>query len=130
MNVSPGLTASDSYLRATPEVIAMFVNGCGPGGWKFDLIPDTMLGLSVTEACNIHDWDYTEGKTQADKEAADERFLANCRALIDNAPGIINRLLRYHRRLRALEYYEAVKHFGDEAFWAGKDRPDQKGDHP
>lgn len=123
MKVSPGLTASQSYLDASPEVVAAVVNGCGPGGWKFDIIPDTVFGLSIKEACNIHDWDYAEGSTAEDKRLADYRFKNNCYAIIDNADGWFNRMLRYHRTIRVIEYYEAVQHFGGDAFWQGKEKP-------
>lgn len=120
MNVTAGLDASQAYRDALPEVVAQVVNGCGPGGWKFDIIPDTVLGLSIKEACNIHDWDYTVGLTEQDKEAADKRFRRNCTALVNNATGFWARVLRRHRHLRVDEYYTAVRLFGDAAFWANK----------
>ena len=46
----------ESYKRAQASEIDNVCNGCGSkglGGW---LVPDTLYGLSVTEACNIHDW--------------------------------------------------------------------------
>ncbi|QXE85952.1 hypothetical protein KP003_16555 [Geomonas nitrogeniifigens] len=120
MKVTAGLDASQAYRDALPEVVAQVVNGCGPGGWKFDIIPDTVLGLSIKEACNIHDWDYTVGLTDADKHAADQRFKRNCLAMVNNARGFWAVVLRYHRRLRVEEYYQAVRLFGDDAFWANK----------
>lgn len=112
------LFAPENYVWATPEIRAMVANGCGPGGWKIDLIPDTIWGLSITEACNIHDWMYTTGETLADKEEADRVFLNNILRLIDAADSIW--LLRKLRRIRAREYFEAVSHFGGPAFWDGK----------
>ncbi|MHC4184133.1 MAG: hypothetical protein ACYSR0_12370, partial [Planctomycetota bacterium] len=32
--------------------------GCGPGGLGDYLVPDTILGLSVKPACQIHDYYY------------------------------------------------------------------------
>lgn len=122
MNVSYGLDAPQSYLDALPEVVAQVVNGCGPGGWKFDLIPDTIWGLSIKEACNIHDWAYTTGMTIDDKYAADNQFLHNCLALVANAKGFWATMLRPMRRMRAKEYYEAVHLCGDGPFWAGKEQ--------
>ena len=72
MEISPYLFAPESYLRALPEVIAKVVNGCGPGGWKVDLVPDTILLLSVTESCNIHDWCYSEGSSEDYRLWADD----------------------------------------------------------
>lgn len=122
MNITQGLIASQSYLDALPEVVARVVNGCGPGGWKVDLIPDTVLGLSIEEACNIHDWDYTEGSTGYDKCIADDRFLLNCLFLIENAKGFWAIIFRHHRKLRAYEYHLAVSSFGHDAFWKGKEK--------
>lgn len=112
------LYAPEIYVAASPEVRATVVNGCGPGGWKVDIVPDTIWGLNVTEACNIHDWMYTTGETIADKDEADRVLLNNLLRLIDAAGGCW--LIRKLRRLRAREYYEAVQHFGGPAFWAGK----------
>lgn len=122
MNITQGLIASQSYLDALPEVVEKVVNGCGPGGWKVDLIPDTVLGLSIKEACNIHDWDYAEGSTGYHKSIADDRFLLNCLFLIDNAKGFWAMLLRRHRKVRAYGYHLAVSSFGYDAFWKGKEK--------
>ncbi|NVO00016.1 MAG: hypothetical protein HXX17_11875 [Geobacteraceae bacterium] len=112
------LFAPDNYVWATPEIRAMVTNGCGPGGWKVDLIPDTMYGLDVSEACNIHDWMYTTGATLADKDEADRVFLNNCLRLIDAADSFW--FIKKLRRARAKAYFEAVHIFGGPAFWAGK----------
>jgi len=68
------LLAPESYLQATQAERALVCNGCGPGSWRFDLIPDSILGLSIKEACNIHDWMYAWGE---DRLKADIWFLAN-----------------------------------------------------
>lgn len=125
MIVSYYLTAPDSYRRALPEVVAKVVNGCGPGGWKFDIVPDTILLLPITESCNIHDWCYAEGTTEYDKTLADSMFLTNLEATIDHAAekSWFSKILRPHRLLRAREYYEAVHLLGHDAYWAGKEKP-------
>lgn len=112
------LFAPDSYITATAAVRLAVVNGCGPGGWKIDLVPETIWGLDVSEACNVHDWMYQAGSTIADKEEADRVFLNNLLRLIEAAGGcwILKRL----RRNRAWIYYLAVHKFGGPAFWAGK----------
>jgi len=120
------LYAPSSYVAASPQVRAQVVNGCGPGGWKVDLVPDRMYGLDVSAACDIHDWMYTVGLTLADKEEADRVFLNNLLRLIDSAPGWIGQLwlVKKLRRTRARVYYEAVHHFGGPAFWSGKNPED------
>jgi hypothetical protein len=113
------LECSPEYLAASPEVRHQVCNGCGPGGWKFDIIPDNLLGLPIHEPCDIHDWDYAFGSTQADKEAADSRFLRNMMDTINNYKGW-TRILNHWRRKLALDYYEAVHLAGDSAFWENK----------
>lgn len=95
---------------------------CGCGTERSKAVPDTVYGLSIKPACCIHDYDYSVGKTDQDKIDADYRFLRNMLAIINNAPGTINALLRMPRRRRALKYYEAVNRFGHGPFWSGKER--------
>lgn len=33
-------------------------NGCGPGSWKLDLIPDSLLSVDFTDSCDIHDVEF------------------------------------------------------------------------
>ena len=127
MNISPYLFAPESYIRALPEVIAKVVNGCGPGGWKVDLVPDTILLLSVKESCNIHDWCYSEGSSEDYRLWADDLLHQNLKATIYHAAerSWFARILLPHRLVRAKEYYYAVRAFGSDPFWAGKDRPEE-----
>jgi hypothetical protein len=116
------LYAPETYVRSSDKVRSLVVNGCGPGGWKVDIIPDTIYGLDISPACNVHDWMYTGGETLADKEEADRVFLNNMLRIIDAAGGWW--VLRQLRRRRARVYYEAVQHFGGPAFWSGKNKKD------
>lgn len=113
------LFAPDAYWSSMPAVRAVVTNGCGAGGgWKGWLVPDTIYLLCITAACNIHDWMYTVGMSQPEKEEADRVFLNNMIRLIDAAGGWS--ILRALRRNRARGYYNAVKYFGGPAFWHGK----------
>jgi len=112
------LRSSEGYQKLTPDMKARICNGCGAKG-MFDFIPDTMYGMKICEACNIHDYDYFMGKTISDKHKADLRFLGNLIILVNKG----NVVLRFLRRRRALKYYEAVRELGDKAFWAGKEKP-------
>lgn len=112
------LYAPELYLTLPAAERKKLVNGCGPGGWKIDLVPDTLWGLDISEACNIHDFMYTVGVDLAAKEEADRVFLNNMLRLID-ARGSM-RWLKTLRRMRARKYYEAVVHFGGPAYWHGK----------
>lgn len=114
------LYAPASFIGASHEVRNRVVNGCGTGGWKGKLVPETIYGLDVSPACDIHDWMYIEGETVADKEEADRVFLNNLLRLIEAAGGI--KLLQSLRRRRARIYFEAVQHFGGPAFWHDKNK--------
>ena len=59
------------------------------------------------------------GSSEDDKKMADLRFLGNLMILINNRGG----WLKWFRRRRALKYYEAVREWGDTAFWSGKEKP-------
>jgi hypothetical protein len=109
-----GLAAPPEYLEMTASALDEICNGCGPAGWKWDIVPDTLYGLSITNACNIHDFMYHFGETKDDKNVSDTVFLDNMNTLISNAKS--NRILTWLRRRRAKKYYWAVSKFGDDAF--------------
>ncbi len=92
-------------------------NGCG-SGWSAKLIPDKIYGVSIREACKIHDHAYEVGKTDEDKKIADNQFLLNLLTIINNVDKW------YYptklARLRAIDYYSAVCDYGEKAFWRGK----------
>ena len=90
-------------------------NGCGSEKALVDLVPDTIYRVSIFEACRRHDYAYSIGITQDDKDKADIEFLVNL--LI-----IINRVEKWFyptklARLRAVDYYSAVVDYGDDAFY-------------
>lgn len=114
------LYAPESYWTASGIVKEAITNGCGPGGWKYDLVPDTIYGLSIHAACDIHDFMYAMGETIAEKDEADRVFLNNCIRLIYAAEGFWAKSLRYLRLMRAKIYFEFVHLFGGPSFWAGK----------
>lgn len=112
------LQAPDDYWSLTPEDKALICNGAGAkDGIK---VPDTMYGLDLTECFNIHDYMYHIGVSFDDKRRADRTMLINCISVINNAPGLLNKLLAPLRRRRALKYYEAVYYFGGKAFEVNK----------
>jgi hypothetical protein len=112
--------------EATAEILRKKeVNGCGPGGWKFDLVPDSMYGLNVLDACDIHDWMYLFGKTIEDKDRADRSFLNNLTRLVVERTAknwFGQKILKPLRLRRVKTYYEMVSHFGGPAFWKGKQK--------
>jgi hypothetical protein len=92
--------------------------GCGPGGVGDYLVPDTMWGLYIGNACRIHDWYYRwdyDNYCEARRNEAD-------RILKNNSIRIINRythsnILRKLRYRRAQTYYTMVHNFGANAYW-------------
>ena len=104
------LISSDTWKLATKEDRDKYSGGCGPGKFGDWLVPDTMWGLCVSEACNIHDWMYAYGVTANDRKEADDILLRNLYILIDNdSPTWLFRKLR---RVRARTYYFWVRSFG------------------
>lgn len=114
------LFAPESFTIAPQVERDEVCNGCGAkGGISSWLVPNTLWGLSVLRACEIHDWMYAEGETVEDKAEADRVFLNNMIRIIEaESCGF----LKTPRRLRAVKYYSAVKDFGGPAFWAGKNK--------
>ncbi len=89
-------------------------NGCGPKGLLGRLIPEGFLGVSVHEACNLHDERYETGGSEKDRKLADEMFLQDMLLAIDKRGGIF--LARNIRKLGAYFYYFGVRGFGSNFF--------------
>lgn len=116
----PELYAPEQYWQLARARRAEICNGCGSAQAKFDFVPDTIYGLNINPACNIHDYMYFMGATVDDKAEADRVFLNNILRLINHRGG----WLRYLRRRRALKYYTAVVEMGGPAYWDGKNGPE------
>jgi hypothetical protein len=115
---STGLLAPLEYWAVPPEDMHLHVTGrCGPGkGLGDKLVPETIWGLPITKACEIHDFMYTFGeKTEDYKQASDRVFLANILTIIDRETKF--GWLKYLRRQRAYKYYDAVAMLGDSSFY-------------
>jgi hypothetical protein len=110
------LIAPESYLLASPAERAAVVNGCGPAGWRFDLVPDSLAGLDVSEACKIHDWMYRLGGDEAARKEADVILYLNLARLVLMAGGSLTGI----RMAGAAAFYLAVRK-GGAAYFALKD---------
>ena len=110
---SRGLLCPEEYLTATVIQIAELTNGCGPKGW-LDMVPDTIYGMNIADACNIHDWMYEFGETEMDRQFSDNTFQANIEHLIALRGG--NKFIMWLRGIRANTYYKMVRKFGADAF--------------
>lgn len=111
------LWAPPAYWELDPIEKEDICNGVGPRGFGF-LIPDTIWGLSVTEAADIHDYMYEIGEYDMDKIDADDVFLNNMVRIIEKQTKW--NWLKKLRCRRARVMYHAVTHFGGPAFWANK----------
>ncbi len=101
--------APPEYFTLSPGTKARICNGCGPDGWRFDLVPDELLGVDISEPCNIHDYEYWLGN---DRVMADVRLLANIlTACIEQHPGRLPLLIPL-----ANVYFLAVREAGARHF--------------
>jgi hypothetical protein len=103
-----------AYAAIPPEQVAAVANGCGPGDWKLDLVPDHLGGVDLTDACNQHDVLYHLGGAEEDRKLADVLLYANLAAAILMAGGPFVPL----RMAAAVMYYRAVRSGGAEFFGA------------
>lgn len=113
------LYAPNSWWDSTPEERSKICNGCGAkDGLK---VPDSFYGLDISIACNIHDWMYQHGETQADKYFADAMFRLNLSLLIDGASyNLLTGPLKLLRHSMASTYYNAIVLWGNDAYWVNK----------
>ena len=78
------------------EEFKRITNGCGPEGWKIDIVPDTIYGLSIREECNNHDIDWHFADTWAEAKAGNLMMKKAVHYKIKNSAWIL-RGLRYIR---------------------------------
>ena len=118
--IRPKIYAPITYWELSPEEKKEICNGCGAkDGLK---VPDTFWGLNMEEACNIHDYMYSTGKTHYDKLFADAMFRLNLTVIIDAKETFKDKLLSILRHYRAGTYYIAVAKYGNYSFWKDKER--------
>ena len=111
------LYAPNSYYEASDEEKLEVCNGCGAkDGVK---VPDTMWGLNISEACNIHDWMFEEGITLADFYFANAVFIMNLSIIIVCGG---SKWLAPLRLMRATKYFVAVQRLGEDAYWVDNKR--------
>lgn len=108
------LKAPPEYWSLSPDEKDKLTNGCGPAGWKGNLIPDDLLGVSIKEPCNIHDFRYSNGGNESDRKVADREFLENMLEVVETESHDF--FLKQARRRLALDYYCVVRDSGEEYF--------------
>jgi lysozyme len=90
---------------------------CGAGVGIGDIIvPETMYGLSVSPACDIHDamWDIAE-PSWIEFHQSNSIFLSNILSIIHHRSSSIT--LEHLRNYRAVTYYNTVNTIGSKIFW-------------
>jgi hypothetical protein len=113
-----GLEFDAGYLLMSDEQINTICNGCGPIKETNGFIPQSFVGLDISEACNIHDYDYvTKDYGRADW---DKRFLRNMNRIIDADKGV-SKAVTTTRKAKALTYYTIVRLFGGSVFRLAKE---------
>ena len=102
------LVLSDAEIKAT-------TNGCGPRGWRIDLVPDSLGGLDISYICRLHDWQYIQGGSEADRKQADIIFYVNLAHAILTVGGP----LQAPRMAGAVIMYKGVRVSGARYFGVG-----------
>ena len=121
-NLAVSLGLSGSELLRDVDTVVRQCNGVG-ASWMPDLMrrAATELNPVMEVPAAIHDRRYSIGTTRADRQAADDEFLANCRTTIDAAYPWY-RPARYIYRRRARRYYGYLRAFGSAAFNTGSSK--------
>ena len=108
--------APDAYLELTPEQIAQVANGCGPMGWRIDLVPDSLGGLDISADCSCHDYMYSLGGDEQARRFADVILYCNIAHKVLMAGGP----LQAFRMAGAGIMYKAVRSCGEDHFGNGQ----------
>jgi hypothetical protein len=108
------LSANPTYWNASQTQRDEIDNGCGSEGVLGTLVPDSLLGLSISKACSIHDWMYHHGRTDKQRKEADIIFLDNMKKIVNKSDN--NSILKYFRKGLAKIYYLGVRIFGNYFF--------------
>ena len=89
------LDAPEEYWKLTHKEREKIVNECGPDGFINRLIPNHLLGLDISDACNIHDFMFAKAKNHEEHREADKTFLKNIdKKIIQGSKTFLGRILR------------------------------------
>jgi len=114
------LWAPQSYFKLSREELREIIGdgGCGPGKFGDPFVPDNLAGIDIGPCCDIHDYMYDIGKTQEDKDKADQLFLWNMVSVVSTYTQDVQ--VKKFRLWLAKMYYHAVRDHGDSSFWKNK----------
>ena len=104
------------FEKLYPEEYKLF--GGGPGGVGDWVVPDTMWGLSVRDACRQHDHDYRFGVGASDehRKECDQRLKENMHIIVHEKSD--SWFLKQARHVRINTYYCFVRACGKSAYWS------------
>ena len=112
------LYAPQEYWQLHPNDKKKICNECGPNSTFGDYVPNHILWVNISECCNIHNYMYSQGKTENDRHKADRIFRNNMFRIIKAKTKY--KWLRKLRMWIAKKYYHAVSEYGAAYFWKGK----------
>ncbi|MCJ8277309.1 MAG: hypothetical protein HRT44_02725 [Bdellovibrionales bacterium] len=101
------LNAPEEYLKLSDKEKNRIVNQCGPDGIVNKLVPNSILGLSIVEECNLHDYMYFKATDKVQAKKADDLFLENLNKKIDAQTK--SKVLKVVRKFMSGLYYRAVR---------------------
>lgn len=108
-----GLLAPESYWKLSNDEKYEITNGCGPAR-ATNLIPDSVFGVDLAKACDIHDYTYTRPETMMDRADADDLFLVNMHRAV--AQSLRSPFLQVMAFFAVNLYYLTVRLFGRRYF--------------
>jgi len=99
------LEAPKEYFELSKDEKRKITNKCGPDGFINKIIPNSLLGLDISESCNIHDFMFHHSKTKEDFKRSDKTFLKNLKKEIKTS----NFIMEPIRKTFSYFYYYVVR---------------------
>ena len=101
--------APESYWKLSEEEKYEIVNGCGPER-ATGFLPNSILGVDLRAACNIHDYTYARPDSMIDRKDADDVFFRNMKGAVNQ--NVKSPILHFFALYGIMIYYFAVRLFG------------------
>ncbi|USN48064.1 MAG: hypothetical protein H6626_02940 [Pseudobdellovibrionaceae bacterium] len=99
------LQAPEEYWRLDDEEKKKLLNQCGPDGPLNSVVPNHLLGLNISDQCDVHDFMFSKAQNSEDFKEADKVFLKNMMTHIENNPSSLS----IWRKMLAYIYFGAVR---------------------
>ena len=108
-----GLLAPESYWKLNDDEKYEVTNGCGPER-PTGLVPNSILGVDLKPACDIHDYTYAKPSSVRVRKDADDLFLVNMHELMSR--NLRSAPMRFLGTIGIGLYYLAVRLLGGHYF--------------